>query len=62
MKMHIANLVDVLAEHGTALCAHADNATGRLHQLVRRKEHDLPSAETISSFSAYATYGCSDGA
>lgn len=41
MKMHIANLVDVLAEHGTALCAHADSATGRLHQLVRRKEQNF---------------------
>jgi hypothetical protein len=38
MKMHIAKLVDILDEHGTALCAHADNQTGRLHQLVRRKE------------------------
>ena len=55
MKMHISDLSDVLAEHGTALCAHADTTTGRLHQLVNETGSFLETSSTAMTHWAITT-------
>ena len=46
MVRRIAQLADVTAEHASALCAHADNTTGRLHQLVNETGSFLETSST----------------
>ena len=55
MTRRIADLVEVLAEHGTALCAHADNTTGRLRQLVNETGSFLETSSTAMTHWAITT-------
>ena len=55
MARRIAQLVDATAEHGAALCAHADSTTGRLRQLVNETESFLETSSTAMTHWAITT-------
>eukprot|EP01052_Picozoa_sp_SAG31_P031964 SAG31_NODE_3452_length_4253_cov_10.720270_2_plen_200_part_00 len=55
MARRIASLASVTAEHGSALCTHADSETGRLHQLVNETASFLETSSTAMTHWAITT-------